>query len=106
MARPRAARGVGQVWITLAAALVVCLLATPTSRAASSCEWDRVDRIVAVGDVHGAFDRLVEILKTAGVVDAVGRWSGGVTHLVQLGDIVDRGSDSRKALDFLRRLER
>jgi calcineurin-like phosphoesterase family protein len=70
-----------------------------------SCELDGIDRVVAVGDVHGAADRLVEILKTAGLVDGRGRWTGGRAHLVQTGDVVDRGPDSRKALDFLRRLQ-
>src|SRR5439155_21362657 len=64
------------------------------------------ERVVAVGDVHGAYDRFIEILKVAGVVDADAHWSAGATHLVQLGDVVDRGPDSRKALDFIRRLER
>ena len=71
-----------------------------------ACEIDGVERIVAVGDVHGAYDRLAEILRAAGVVDAGLHWSGGRTHLVQLGDVVDRGADSRKALDLLRRLEK
>jgi hypothetical protein len=61
---------------------------------------------VAIGDVHGAYDRFVEILKVAGIVDGELRWIGGRTHVVQLGDIVDRGDDSRKALDLVRRLER
>ena len=74
--------------------------------AASSCELDGVERIVAIGDVHGAYDRLVEILRTAELVDAGLRWSGGKSHLVQLGDVVDRGPDSRQALDLLRRLDR
>ena len=65
-----------------------------------------MSRIVAVGDVHGAYDRYIEILKVAGVIDQNDRWAGGATHFVQLGDIVDRGNDSRKVLDFLRRLER
>jgi hypothetical protein len=81
----------------------------PAPRAAAAdlpCEFEGVERIVAVGDVHGAYDRLVEILKTAELVDARGRWSGGKTHLVQLGDVVDRGPDSRKAIDFYRRLEK
>jgi hypothetical protein len=78
----------------------------PALSAASPCEWDGVNRIVAVGDVHGAYDRYVEILKAAGVIDANDRWAGGATHFVQLGDVVDRGNDSRKVLDFLRRLER
>ena len=68
--------------------------------------FDRVERVVAVGDVHGAYDRFVEILRAAALVDAGGRWTGGRAHLVQLGDVVDRGPDSRKVLDLLQRLER
>ena len=70
------------------------------------CEFDNVERIVAVGDVHGAYDQFLEILRVAGIIDARSRWTGGKTHFVQLGDVVDRGPDSRKALDLLRKLER
>lgn len=73
--------------------------------AASACEWEDVERIVGVGDVHGAFDRFLEILRTTKLVGADGHWIGGTTHFVQLGDVLDRGVDSRKALDLLRRLE-
>ncbi len=73
---------------------------------APSCDTDGVGRIVAVGDVHGAYDRLVAILRAADIVDAGLRWEAGKTHLVQLGDIVDRGPESRKALDLLLRLEK
>jgi hypothetical protein len=91
----------------LAAALAVLAIAPLAPlRAADQCEWKDVDRIVAVGDVHGAYDRYVEILRVAGIIDAKDRWAGGTTHFVQVGDIVDRGDDSRKALDLLRRLER
>jgi hypothetical protein len=92
-------------WIPVVAVLLVGS-AAGVARAASPCEWEGIERVVAVGDVHGAYDRYVEILKVAGVIDANGRWAGGSTHFVQLGDVVDRGPDSRKALDFLRRLER
>jgi len=88
----------------LAAAL--CLLAAQPSLAAGDCEIRDVPRVVAVGDVHGAYDNFVKILRAAGVVDEKQRWVGGRTHLVQLGDVVDRGPDSRKALDLLRRLEK
>ncbi len=90
------------------AVIVVALVALSpaTLPAASSCEWNNVERVVAIGDVHGAYDRFVEILKVAGLVDSELRWIGGRTHVVQLGDIVDRGDDSRKALDLVRRLER
>ena len=86
--------------------VAIVALAPLGPRAATPCEWDNIERIVAVGDVHGAYDRYLEILKTAGIVDAGGRWSGGTTHFVQLGDVVDRGDDSRKALDLIRRLDR
>src|SRR5438034_1878808 len=91
-----------------AAVIVVAVVALSTTKlpAASSCEWNNVERVVAIGDVHGAYDRFVEILKVAGIVDGDLRWIGGRTHVVQLGDIVDRGDDSRKALDLVRRLER
>jgi hypothetical protein len=89
------------------ALLLLAALAAPLpAEAPLSCEISGVERIVAVGDVHGAYARLVEILRVAGVLDAQQRWSGGRTHLVQLGDILDRGADSRKALDLLRRLEK
>jgi Calcineurin-like phosphoesterase len=84
--------------------LVTLVLSHPLATA--TCEWNGVERIVAVADVHGAYDRYREILKTAGIIDEGDRWSGGRTHFVQLGDVVDRGDDSRKALDLLRRLER
>ena len=54
-----------------AVVLLVGLLAANPSAAAekSSCEWDGIGRIVAIGDVHGAYDRFVEILKVAGLIE-------------------------------------
>jgi len=100
-------RGLRIVFASIAVMLVIAPLPVRhrTAAAASTCEFDGVARIVAVGDVHGAYDRLVEILQIAGVVDTRSRWAGQKTHLVQLGDLVDRGADSRKALDLLRRLQ-
>lgn len=64
-----------------------------------------IDRVVAVGDVHGDADQLAAILRTAGLIDDRGAWSGGKAHFVQTGDVLDRGPDSRKAMDLLIRLE-
>jgi hypothetical protein len=96
-------------WRRLVASVVLAVLAAINpggAGAASPCELNGIERIVAVGDVHGAYDRYLDILRVAGIVDASGRWAGGRTHFVQVGDIVDRGDDSRKVLDFLKRLER
>jgi hypothetical protein len=98
-------------WSTgLAVVAVLGLVAArPLVRSASAadtgCTVEGVDRIVAVGDVHGAYEPLVAILQAAGILDRRLRWAGGRAHLVQTGDILDRGPDSRKALDLLRRLE-
>ena len=67
--------------------------------------WQNVERVVAVGDVHGAYSRLVALLKGAKLIDANLDWSGGATHLVSLGDLLDRGPQSRKAMDLLMRLQ-
>ena len=63
-------------------------------------------RIVAVSDVHGAYDSFVSVLKTAQVVDDKLAWSGGRATLVVVGDVLDRGSGSRRVLELLMRLER
>ena len=63
-------------------------------------------RIVAVGDVHGDYDAFVSVLRAAGVVNGSGKWTGAKTHLVQTGDVVDRGPDSRKVMDLLIELEK
>ena len=62
-------------------------------------------RVVAVGDVHGAYEGFLSILRFAGLADEHGHWAGGKAHLVQTGDVLDRGKDAPKVLDLLMRLE-
>jgi len=64
-----------------------------------------VHRIVAIGDVHGDYQRLLELLHTAAIIDAKNAWTGGDTHLVITGDFVDRGDHSAQVLDLLMDLE-
>jgi hypothetical protein len=79
------------------------LLAIPL---AAQDTWTGVPRVVAIGDVHGDFQQFVAILRGAGVADNRNRWIGGKTHLVQTGDVVDRGAGSRKVMDLLMELEK
>lgn len=83
------------------------LIVLATLGTASASEWrvDGADRVVAIADVHGAFDAMVETLKQANVIDDELSWSGDKTHLVIVGDILDRGPKSRNAMDLLMRLE-
>jgi len=84
-------------------ALLFLLLAAAAQ--AQQDTWKDVGRIVAVGDVHGDFEQFAKTLRAAGVVDARNDWAAGKTHLVQLGDVLDRGPDSRQAMDLLMKLE-
>ncbi len=62
--------------------------------------------VIAVGDLHGDYAAFTEILREAGLIDARGKWSGGNAILVQLGDIPDRGPDTKKIVEHLMRLEK
>lgn len=62
-------------------------------------------RVVAFGDVHGAYGALAGLLRQTGIIDASGTWQGGTTHLISLGDLLDRGPEARQVLDLLRRLQ-
>jgi hypothetical protein len=61
--------------------------------------------IVGLGDVHGNFDALCDILKRLGLINEAHHWTGGQTILVQTGDLVDRGTRERDVLDLMMLLE-
>ena len=82
------------------------LYAQGNSNEKIQCVWKNIDRIVVVGDLHGAYDNFVMILKQTGLVDDLLQWKGGKTHLVQMGDILDRGDRARDIFDLLIRLEK
>lgn len=84
-----------------------CLAASLLALAflAQASERDGVERVVVVGDVHGDYQQLLKVLQDAGVINKRGRWRGGKTHLVQIGDVPDRGPDTDKVIALLRALE-
>lgn len=84
------------------ALLALAVLSGLMSRAAAQ----QAQRIVAVGDLHGDYAAWLDIAKGSGVMDAAGRWAGGSTTLVQLGDISDRGPDTLKIIRSLQQLAR
>ncbi len=95
--------------VALVLASTAALTAAPTtmqSPGGDVCAITTTERVVAVADVHGGFDQFTAILKEAGVIDKNRKWAGGKTIFVQTGDLIDRGPDSRKALDLMRQLEK
>ena len=63
-------------------------------------------RTLAIGDIHGAYDELVEILRETGLINEENRWVGGDATLVQTGDIVDRGAGIKQVMDLLMDLQK
>jgi serine/threonine protein phosphatase 1 len=51
-------------------------------------------RTIVIGDIHGCYQELLQLLETVQLSDA--------DRLVSLGDIVDRGPDSVQVYDYLR----
>ena len=69
-------------------------------------DWQGVSRVVAIGDIHGDYQNYITVLKEAGVVNKRGKWAAGKTHVVQVGDIPDRGPDTLKIIEHLQKLEK
>jgi len=98
--------------IPLPAILVLLVLTGPGLIAAkpapdqvSQYEWMEVTRVVAIGDLHGSYEKALRILKAAGLIDDDLRWIGGEEHLVITGDVLDRGTGGRELMDLIRRLQ-
>jgi len=89
-------------------ALALAVLACLAPAAEIPYEWTGVDRVVAIADIHGDYERFVYILAhpAVGLIDHDLRWIGGKAHLVQLGDVVDRGPYPRRIFELLMRLEK
>jgi len=88
---------------TLISTLFLMLFAVGTH--AEDWRADNVDRVVAIADVHGAYEAMVETLGNVDILNDELGWAGGESHLVIVGDLLDRGPRSRDALDLLMRIE-
>jgi hypothetical protein len=88
------------------AGLLLLQIFVTQSLYAEEDQWQDVERVVAIGDIHGDYDNFLKALKEANVVNRRGNWIAGETHLVQLGDVPDRGPDTDKAIALLQKLER
>jgi len=91
-------------YIALASSLA-CSTLTHSEEVSKQWRWSGVERVVAVGDIHGAFSEFIALLQATGLTGRELQWIGGDTHLVSLGDILDRGTESRKVMDLLIRLQ-
>jgi len=84
--------------------LMIGQLAWAASREVDDYHWTGVERIVAIGDIHGDYEHYLAVLQDAALVNSKGKWTGGETHLVQVGDVPDRGPDTLKIIEHLQKL--
>jgi hypothetical protein len=74
-------------------------------------ERDTRNAIVAIGDIHGGYDRLITLLSKNGLIKADPAakagyaWTGGNRLLVCTGDMIDKGTQALAVLDLLMALE-
>jgi len=90
--------------IVLALSLLLPGLLLAKAKKVDDYHWTGVERVIAIGDLHGDYQQFQTVMKSAGLIDNKGKWSGGDTHLVQTGDITDRGDGSRDIIDHLVKL--
>lgn len=73
--------------------------------AASQYDVQAPGRVVAFGDVHGAYTEWRALLLELTIIDKNNNWAGGNTHIVSLGDLIDRGPGSRQVVELLKKLD-
>lgn len=91
-------------FLTIVTAALLAGAASASAEAGQESASPLTQRIVAVGDLHGDLAAWEEIAQEAAIADRKGDWAGGDTIFVQLGDVTDRGPDSRKIIASQRRL--
>ena len=67
----------------------------------SQVEFNNVEKVIALSDVHGQFGILKKLLLANKVIDKNNHWKNGKGHLVIVGDNLDRGDQVLEILWFL-----
>jgi hypothetical protein len=75
-------------------------------RAQAAVYSGHLSRVIAIGDLNASVEALQKILRGLRVINKQGAWIARNTHLVQLGDIFNRGGGARAALELLLRLQK
>lgn len=69
------------------------------------CQFEHIDTIAVLSDIHGQYDLAVELLTNNSIIDQERNWNFGKGHLVIVGDIFDRGDQVNEALWLIYDLE-
>ena len=93
----------------MAFVLGLCLLSISSGvaqqPAAASPGLPAQKRLVAIGDLHADLDNARRAFRLAGAIDERDAWIGGPLTIVQMGDLIGRGSQDREVLEFVLALQ-
>jgi hypothetical protein len=64
------------------------------------------DPVHVIGDVHGQLEKLVALLRDAGLIGVDWSWRGAESTLWLIGDLVDRGAHGIAVVELAMRLQR
>jgi hypothetical protein len=67
--------------------------------------YKNIDSLYVIGDVHGRYVQLIDLLQNSNIIDDDLNWTAGMAHIIFLGDLFDRGQDVTKVLWFIYSLE-
>ncbi|RKE00154.1 calcineurin-like phosphoesterase family protein [Marinifilum flexuosum] len=67
--------------------------------------FEKADKIIVLGDIHGELEALTNILRYNNVIDEKNRWTFGDGHIVFTGDVFDRGNKVTECLWLIFQLE-
>jgi hypothetical protein len=95
---------IGRAISRFGTAAALCLIVV-AGQAQEDAHWSDVERLFAIADVHGAYEELVSLLRAGDIIDDNLDWIAGESHLVSVGDLLDRGNDSRYVVDLLLKLQ-
>ncbi len=87
------------VAVTLTTASFGATLPTPPTF------YPTVERIIAIGDLHGDLNRAQQVFQMAEITDQNHHWIAGDLVVVQTGDLLDRGDQEQALLQFLNQLQ-
>jgi len=90
--------------IAILTLLIVAVTAKQEREGTSRTSVAPYRRLVCIGDLHGDFNHTLIILRAAKLINRHGQWIAGHDVVVQVGDILDRGPESRHIIDLIRNL--
>ncbi len=85
--------------------IVLSLIACFSVQAQQTFSFTTGSQIYVIGDIHGAYHEVDTSLKTLKLIDENNNWIGGKAHFVSLGDLIDRGPQTRKLIDLFMKLQ-